>query len=90
MIHIFAKRPDLQRDLQKEVDTVIGSDREPRVSDRGDCPRIEAFILETLRYISHLPLFVFHAASQSTSVGGYDVEKDTVVFQFITLPQALM
>lgn len=79
MIHILAKRPDIQRDLQREVDTVIGSDREPRLSDRGDCPRIEAFILETLRYISHLPLFVFHAASQSTTIGGYDVEKDTVI-----------
>lgn len=74
MIHILAKRPDLQRELQKEMDTVIGSEREPRLSDRGDCPRIESFILETLRYISHLPLFVFHAASQSTSIGGYDVE----------------
>lgn len=79
MIHILAKRPELQRDLQREVDTVIGSDRESRLSDRGDCPRTEAFILETLRYISHLPLFVFHAASQSTSIGGYDVEKDTVI-----------
>lgn len=90
MIHILAKRPDLQRELQKEMDTVIGSEREPRLSDRGDCPRIESFILETLRYISHLPLFVFHAASQSTSIGGYDVEKDTVVFEFITLSGTLM
>lgn len=90
MIHILAKRPELQRDLQREVDTVIGSDREPRLSDRGDCPRTEAFILETLRYISHLPLFVFHAASQSTSIGGYDVEKDTVVFELITLSKTLM
>lgn len=90
MIHILAKRPDLQRELQKEMDTVIGSEREPRLSDRGDCPRIESFILETLRYISHLPLFVFHAASQSTSIGGYDVQKDTVVFEFITLSETLM
>lgn len=90
MIHILAKRPDLQRELQKEMDTVIGSEREPRLSDRGDCPRIESFILETLRYISHLPLFVFHAASQSTSIGGYYVEKDTVVFEFITLSKTLM
>lgn len=79
MIRILAKRPDLQRDLQKEVDTVIGSEREPRLSDRGDCPRIEAFILETLRYISHVPMFIFHSASQSTSIDGYDVEKDTVI-----------
>lgn len=90
MIHILAKRPDLQRELQKEMDTVIGSEREPRLSDRGDCPRIESFILETLRYISHLPLFVFHAASQPTSIGGYDVEKDTVVFEFITLSKTPM
>uniref|UniRef100_K1Q9M6 unspecific monooxygenase n=1 Tax=Magallana gigas TaxID=29159 RepID=K1Q9M6_MAGGI len=58
---------------------LYAAEREPRLSDRGDCPRIESFILETLRYISHLPLFVFHAASQSTSIGGYDVEKDTVI-----------
>lgn len=65
--------------MQKEVDEVIGRDRNPRLSDRSKCPLLEAVVMETLRYISHVPVFVLHSTSQSTTIGGYKVEKDTVV-----------
>jgi hypothetical protein len=79
MVIILAKRPELQKALQREVDEVIGFDREPCLSDRHKCPLADAVILETLRYISHLPLSVFHSASKDTTIAGYPVEKDTVV-----------
>lgn len=78
-INILAKRLELQKSLQREVDSVIGRNREPRISDRKKCPLMEAVVMETLRYISHVPLLVLHANSQSTTIGGYSVEKDTVV-----------
>ncbi|XP_061187828.1 steroid 17-alpha-hydroxylase/17,20 lyase-like [Saccostrea echinata] len=79
LVHILAKRPELQKTLQKEVDDVIGTDREPRLSDRENCPTLEAVILETLRYISHLPVFVFHSSSDSLTIGDYTTDKNTVI-----------
>jgi cytochrome P450 len=79
MIQILAKRPELQKALQREVDEVIGFDREPCLADRQECPLADAVILETLRYISHVPLAIFHSASQKTTIAGYTIEKDTVV-----------
>lgn len=78
-IHILAKRPELQKSLQREVDEVIGRDRDPRLSDRKKCPLMEAVVMETLRYISHVPLLVLHTNSQATKIGGYSVAKDTVI-----------
>lgn len=40
---------------------------------------MEAVVMETLRYISHVPLLVLHANSQSIKIGGYSVAKDTVI-----------
>ena len=79
LICVLAKRPDLQKSLQREVDGVIGQDREPRLSDREKCPLLEAVVLETLRYISHVPLFIPHATSASTTIGGYKIAKGTMV-----------
>ena len=79
MIVLLAKRPELQKSLQKEVDRAIGSDREPSLSDRENCHLTEAFVLETLRYISHVPLSIFHAASEQVTIKGYTLQKNTVV-----------
>eukprot|EP00105_Crassostrea_gigas_P042529 XP_019926677.1 PREDICTED: cytochrome P450 1A2-like isoform X2 [Crassostrea gigas] len=78
-IHILAKRPELQKSLQREVDEVIGRDQEPKLSDQKNCPLMGAVVMETLRYISHVPVLILHATSQSTIIGGYYVEKDTVI-----------
>ena len=61
------------------MDEVIGRGREPRFSDRKKCPLMEAVVTETLRYIAHSPVYVLHSTSQPTKIGGYSVEKDTVV-----------
>lgn len=74
MLHILAKRPDVQKSLQTEIDNV----REPEIRDRQQCPLVEAFVLETLRYISHTPL-ALHSTREATSIAGYHVEKNTPV-----------
>lgn len=79
MIQILAKRPELQKSLQREVDSVIGSDREPSLADRRSCHLTEAFIIESLRYISHVPLLILHAASQGTRINGFTIDKNTIV-----------
>jgi cytochrome P450 len=79
MIQILAKRPELQKVLQREVDDAIGFDREPCLSDRDKCPLADAVILETFRYISHVPVSAFHSVSEDTTIAGYAVEKDAIV-----------
>lgn len=42
------------------ADTVIGSARQPRLSDRPQLPYLEAFILETFRHSSFVPFTIPH------------------------------
>ena len=42
--------PEAQRRAQKEIDTVVGSDRLPGFSDRPSLPFVEAVLQETLRW----------------------------------------
>nr|XP_034346496.1 cytochrome P450 1A1 isoform X2 [Arvicanthis niloticus] len=53
-------KPMVQRKIQEELDTVIGRDRQPRLSDRPQLPYLEAFILETFRHSSFLPFTIPH------------------------------
>ena len=38
---------------------------------------------ELLRYISHVPTLIPHAAMEDTTLGGYTIPKDTQVMKFI-------
>lgn len=81
MIQLLAKKPELQISFQREMDNVIGSDREPCLADRRSCHLTEAFIIESMRYISLVPLAVFHAASEDVTISGYTIKKNTIVSQ---------
>ncbi|ELU10041.1 hypothetical protein CAPTEDRAFT_152410 [Capitella teleta] len=76
---IMAQHQDLQRDLQSQVDRTLGKRKIPTPSDRKSMPLIEAAMLETLRFISHIPLNLPHFTMCDTQVGGYDIPKDTMV-----------
>uniref|UniRef100_A0A2K6T358 Cytochrome P450 1A n=1 Tax=Saimiri boliviensis boliviensis TaxID=39432 RepID=A0A2K6T358_SAIBB len=52
--------PRVQRKIQEELDTVIGRERRPRLSDRFHLPYMEAFILETFRHSSFVPFTIPH------------------------------
>jgi cytochrome P450 len=42
--------PDVQAKAQAELDTVVGRDRLPDFSDRGNLPYVNSVLLETLRW----------------------------------------
>uniref|UniRef100_A0A667G7X4 Cytochrome P450 1A n=1 Tax=Lynx canadensis TaxID=61383 RepID=A0A667G7X4_LYNCA len=52
--------PNVQEKIQKELDTVIGRERQPRLSDRLQLPYMEAFILEMFRHTSFVPFTIPH------------------------------
>jgi len=73
--------PEIQEKLQQELDTVIGSERIPKYSDRQLLPYTEAVLLEVQRYASVVPFSVPHSTMKATTLMGYTIPKDTFVVQ---------
>ncbi|XP_056013433.1 steroid 17-alpha-hydroxylase/17,20 lyase-like isoform X2 [Ostrea edulis] len=78
MIHILAKRPDLQKSLQTEIDNAIGVTRKPNLTDRQHCPLVESFTMETIRYISHVPILL-HKTTEMSNIAGVPVDQNTSI-----------
>ncbi|NXC08526.1 CP1A4 protein, partial [Orthonyx spaldingii] len=72
--------PDIQRKIQEELDQTIGRERRPRLSDRGELPYTEAFILEMFRHSSFVPFTIPHSTTKATVLNGFYIPKDTCVF----------
>ncbi|XP_062850878.1 steroid 17-alpha-hydroxylase/17,20 lyase [Trichomycterus rosablanca] len=71
--------PKVQKKIQEELDTKIGRDRHPQLSDRGNLPYLEATIREVLRIRPVSPLLIPHVALSDSSIGEYAVQKGTRV-----------
>ncbi|XP_061692922.1 cytochrome P450 1B1 [Syngnathoides biaculeatus] len=80
LILILVKYPDMQTRLQEEVDKAVGRSRLPSVEDVPVLPYVTAFIYEVMRFTSFVPLTIPHYTTVDTSIGGYAIPKDTVVF----------
>ncbi|XP_072018469.1 cytochrome P450 2J4-like [Amphiura filiformis] len=73
------EHPHIQDKVQQEIDTVIGRDRLPKLSDREDLPYTDAVIYEASRIGTVFPLSVPHYTTADTTIKGYNVPKGTVV-----------
>uniref|UniRef100_I3NA55 Cytochrome P450 1A n=2 Tax=Ictidomys tridecemlineatus TaxID=43179 RepID=I3NA55_ICTTR len=73
-------KPEIQKKIQKELDTVIGRERQPRLSDRPQLPYMEAFILEVFRHTSFLPFTIPHSTTRDTALNGFHIPKERCVF----------
>ncbi|XP_036979571.1 steroid 17-alpha-hydroxylase/17,20 lyase isoform X2 [Acanthopagrus latus] len=71
--------PQMQRRIQEELDSKVGMDRSPQLSDRGSLPYLEATIREVLRIRPVAPLLIPHVALSDTSIGDFTVRKGTRV-----------
>uniref|UniRef100_A0AAQ4Q2Q2 Cytochrome P450 1A1 n=1 Tax=Gasterosteus aculeatus aculeatus TaxID=481459 RepID=A0AAQ4Q2Q2_GASAC len=71
--------PQVQRRIQEELDSKVGGDRCPQLSDRGSLPYLEATIREVLRIRPVAPLLIPHVALSDTSLGDFAVKKGTRV-----------
>ena len=61
--------PNIQRKVQSELDSVVGRNRFPRISDKINLPYTRAVIQEILRLASPVPLAVLHTVSEDTTIG---------------------
>ncbi|KAM9385849.1 LOW QUALITY PROTEIN: uncharacterized protein KZ484_007428 [Pholidichthys leucotaenia] len=75
MIHY----PDIQEKVQAEIDTVIGSSRQPSMADREKMPYTNAVVHEIQRMGNILPLNVIRRATRDTTVGNYTMPKGTMI-----------
>ena len=48
--------PEVQRKAQKELDSVIGADRLPMITDRDDLPYLRSVVAEAYRFAPAVPL----------------------------------
>ncbi|PSN45989.1 Methyl farnesoate epoxidase, partial [Blattella germanica] len=71
--------PEVQKNVQKELDSVVGQNRRPTLEDRPNLPYVEAVITELLRVCSIAPLTPPHRVTEDTYLNGYLIPKDTMV-----------
>uniref|UniRef100_A0A3P9Q9X6 Cytochrome P450, family 1, subfamily C, polypeptide 2 n=1 Tax=Poecilia reticulata TaxID=8081 RepID=A0A3P9Q9X6_POERE len=74
-----AKHPDIQTKLHDLIDRVVGRGRLPSVEDRVQMPYLDAFIYETMRFTSFVPVTIPHSTTWDVTVGGLSIPKDTVI-----------
>ncbi|XP_073483734.1 cytochrome P450 1B1-like [Aquarana catesbeiana] len=80
LIFFLIRYPDVQRKLQCEVDEFVGRDRLPCIEDQPNLPYVMAFIYELMRFSSFVPVTIPHATTKHTTLMGFYIPKDTVVF----------
>ena len=71
--------PDVQRQVQSEIDNVVENGRKVDLNDRPKLHYTQATILEVMRMISATPLALPHSTTIDTHLNGYDIDKNTVV-----------
>lgn len=70
----------MQVRLQQEVDRVVDRSRVPSIEDQPQLPYVMAFIYEVMRFTSFVPLTIPHSTTTDTSIMGYTLPKNTVIF----------
>ena len=79
VISFLVRFPAYQKAIQRQLDEVVGS-RNRSLDDRLNLPLIQAMILEAFRVGNVQPLAVSHVALTDTTLCGYCVPRDTIVF----------
>ncbi|XP_048048082.1 cytochrome P450 1B1-like [Megalobrama amblycephala] len=80
MLLLLVKHPSIQTKLQEQIDKVVGRDRLPSIEDRSNLAYLDAFIYETMRFTSFVPVTIPHSTTADVTIEGLHIPKDTVVF----------
>ncbi|KAG7226175.1 hypothetical protein INR49_014270 [Caranx melampygus] len=80
LVLLLAKHPEIQTKLHELIDKVVGPERLPSVEDRSNLAYLDAFIYETMRFTSFVPVTIPHSTTSDVTVDGLNIPKNTVVF----------
>ncbi|KAJ6494054.1 cytochrome P450 [Mycena vitilis] len=72
--------PEILAKAQKELDSVVGTDRLPTFSDRASLPFIDAILSETYRWGVPVPLSLPHRLMEDDVYRGMFIPKGSLVF----------
>ncbi len=75
----LAAYPDVQRRVHKELDTVVGRDRLPKMSDQPLLPYLKAVIHEIQRMVTLVPIGHIHSATGHVQFHGYTIPKGSCI-----------
>ncbi|XP_072014917.1 cytochrome P450 2A10-like [Amphiura filiformis] len=75
----LVRYPKVQDRIHREIDTVVGRNRLPKLADKLNLPYTQAVIAELHRIISLAPLSVLHVAGETATFRGYTIPKNSVV-----------
>ncbi|XP_072014876.1 cytochrome P450 2J4-like [Amphiura filiformis] len=73
------KYPDVQKRVQEEIDSVVGRDRLPKLSDKSNLPYTEAVIHEIQRFASIVLLAIPRFTRSDVEFRGYTIPKGTPI-----------
>ncbi|XP_078676706.1 cytochrome P450 2U1-like [Branchiostoma floridae x Branchiostoma belcheri] len=71
--------PDVQRNVQREIDGVVGPDQEPAMEHRSQMPYTEATLSEISRMAATAPMATRHFTTDDVFFRGYHIPKATGV-----------
>ncbi|KAK2835769.1 hypothetical protein Q5P01_016253 [Channa striata] len=71
--------PQIQERVQAEIDAVVGSSRQPSVTDRENMPYTDAVIHEIQRMGNIIPLNLIRTANKDTLLNKYTIPKGTMI-----------
>ncbi|XP_069584346.1 cytochrome P450 2C31-like [Ranitomeya imitator] len=80
---LMMKYPEIQKNVQSEIDKVIGSN-EPQTIHRKEMPYTEAVIHEIQRFGNIVPANLPHATTQDVNFRGYLLPKGIQVIPLLT------
>ncbi|XP_033476890.2 cytochrome P450 2J4-like [Epinephelus lanceolatus] len=76
--------PHIQERVQAEIDTVVGSSKQPSMTDRENMPYTDAVIHEIQRMADIIPLNLLHMTNKDTTLDKYTLPKGTPVLPTLT------
>ncbi|XP_044147856.1 cytochrome P450 2K6-like isoform X1 [Bufo gargarizans] len=82
-ILLMMKYPEIQKNVQNEIEKVIGSS-EPQSEHRKKLPYTDAVIHEIQRFANIIPTNLPHATAQDVTFKGYFLPKGTYVMPLLT------
>ncbi|RXW13417.1 hypothetical protein EST38_g12437 [Candolleomyces aberdarensis] len=81
LLYVLASYPDVQSKAQVQIDSVVGPNRLPAVTDIQDLPYVHAIVKEVSRWFTVVPLGVAHSNSEDDEYDGFFIPKGTIIFQ---------